>query len=130
MRKFIGTFIASLLVASCLISAHATASPEPVIYDCGGAKQTRPTTIIVYCGDAGITVGSIVWTTWARKSAQGNGIQYTKLCVPNCAEGGVASRPVSIRLYKIVGGAFTRITLSGAGGVTSYQLTGASPHHR
>ncbi|MFW0789049.1 hypothetical protein [Gordonia sp. CPCC 205333] len=129
MRRFIGIVVAAI-AATCLSSQPAAAVPQTVIYDCGGARQVRPTEIIVYCGDAGITVGSITWKVWGRNTADGNGIQYTKLCVPNCAAGGVASRPVDIRLYKTVDGEFTRITLAGVTGTQSYLLTGASPRRR
>lgn len=121
-------FAAIAAIAMPTTAAPASAAAQTVIYDCSGDEQVRPASIIVYCGDAGVTVGSITWSSWNRKTATGDGIEYTKVCVPNCAEGGVRTRPVRVLLDTVSSGEFTRITLSGVAGSERYKLTGASPN--
>lgn len=128
MKKVIGILIA-LFVAGLIgavAPAPASAAPQSVVYDCGGAKQVRPRTITVYCGDAGIVVGSIAWGTWGQQTATGTGIEFKKQCDPNCAGGLTSSTAVDVLLSRPVNGAFTRIQLTRVGlfDSQSYELTG------
>lgn len=129
MKKVIGILSALFVAAAvgALTPAPASAAPQSVVYDCGGAKQVRPNTITVYCGDAGIVVGSIAWGSWGRQTATGTGIEFKKQCSPDCASGLTSTTPVDVLLSQPVNGAFTRIRLTTVGlpNSQSYQLTGS-----
>jgi hypothetical protein len=68
---------------------------------CGNSKF-RPRTIVVACGDAGFIIESISWSHWGGKSARGSGTGVTKVCLPDCASGGIEKHPVSISLFRVV----------------------------
>lgn len=108
---------AGLVVAA---PGPAQAAPEPtevvsVVRDCAGAKQIQPRTLSsIFCGDAGVIVSDITWPIWVDGFAVGYGTEHRKLCRPDCATGGVATRPVGVYLFAPERGNFTRVSLYGS----------------
>ncbi|MFW0793276.1 hypothetical protein AAFP30_05645 [Gordonia sp. CPCC 205515] len=117
------------LVAGIILptAGPAGATPKPtVINDCAGTSYVKPRMInSIYCGDAGIIVSDISWSSWQAARAEGTGVEHRKTCVPNCADGPIAVQPVTVRLSKVKKGEFTTITLVNENGLTdTYPLTG------
>lgn len=65
------------------------AAALPQVVDCaGGEPQTRPTELILACGDGGIRALDLAWETWDADHAVGSGRVGLNRCVPDCATGG------------------------------------------
>jgi hypothetical protein len=80
----------------------ATGSLPGVVADCTSAPpyqlSIRPASIVLACGDGGLGVENITWTTWTTSPAAGQGTFWEKLCQPNCADGKIGTYPVAVRL--------------------------------
>lgn len=74
-------------------------SPNNFVFDCAKYVQ-QPGELVLYCADSGQIVQNIRWFNWGESSATGEGVVYTKLCDPNCAEGKVAQSDVKITLME------------------------------
>jgi hypothetical protein len=70
-----------------------------VVVDCLGRQQTRPSSFILTCADAGDVLTAVHWVNWASQ-AFGTGTEMIKTCKPDCAEGGFASYPALIVLWR------------------------------
>lgn len=60
----------------------------------------RPKQIIFFCGDGGGWANGLRWSRWGGRVATGTGSYSEKLCVPDCATGGISTTSVRIRLYR------------------------------
>jgi hypothetical protein len=85
--------------AVALPAAASTATRVRVVSDCV-KPHYRPSSIIVTCGDAGIILAKLHWSSWGTTSARATGRAEVKTCDPNCAAGGVKGYRVSVRLSK------------------------------
>lgn len=137
-RLIVSSLAAAVLGLTTLVgtAAPAHAAPGPrheattVVRDCAGAKQIRPRNLTsIYCGDMGLYVTGITWIGWTDDWAVGYGTEHRKLCVPNCATGRTATRPVGIWLFAPQRAAFTRVSLysSATEPPQTYRLTGYTP---
>jgi hypothetical protein len=70
-----------------------------IVINCLGRQQTRPSSFILTCADAGDVLTALHWVSWASQ-AFGTGTEMIKTCKPNCAEGGFASYPALIALWR------------------------------
>ncbi|MFC9999801.1 hypothetical protein [Nocardia sp. NPDC127526] len=107
------TAVAALAAAFAPAVAHAGA--EPVVNDCTAYPSrsvVRPVNLLLACGDGGLWVKDITWTTWGPERAEGEGTQYRRICVPNCAGGSVSTAPTHITLRNPVDERFTRAEIS------------------
>lgn len=138
MSRLVVTLLAALLAVTGLAlaaPAPAAAAPQPtevatVVRDCAGNKQIQPRTLAsIHCGDAGVIVSDLTWPIWVDGFAIGVGTEHRKLCRPDCATGGVATRPVGVYLFAPVRGNFTRVSLYGSPfeAPDTYRLTGYVP---
>ena len=59
----------------------------------------RPKQIVFFCADNGGWVNRLRWARWGGRIATGSGRYSEKLCVPDCATGGLSTYAVRIRLY-------------------------------
>jgi hypothetical protein len=73
-------------IAAAPVVAATTTMALP---DCGGAPTVQPTSVIIFCGDAGITTEKLQWTGWGGTFAAAVGTATVNLCTPNCAAGNV-----------------------------------------
>ncbi|MFI1917793.1 hypothetical protein [Nocardia sp. NPDC020380] len=95
----------------------AEADSTPVVNDCTANKPvSQPADMLLACGDGGLWVKNINWTSWGADTAQGDGTEYSRVCVPNCAGGHDASAPTHITLDKLVNGYYTEALITGVDG--------------
>lgn len=101
-------------------ASPATGSLPGVVADCTSAPpyqlSIRPASIALACGDAGVGVENITWTTWTTSPATGQGTFWLKLCKPNCADGKIGTYPVAVKLSAVRTSAqgpwFSRLTVT------------------
>ncbi len=67
-------------------SARASAARTYIAGDCVHTK-VKPTTAILYCGDANQFVTGLTWQRWGQPVAEAHGTLNTNSCDPNCAAG-------------------------------------------
>ncbi len=67
-------------------AATATTS-RYVVLDCSLKPVVTPSTFTIACGDGGIGVRGLHWTSWTPKLASGYGTFWENDCIPSCAEG-------------------------------------------
>src|SRR3954451_23510732 len=82
----------TLLVAvaalyACAAASAGAASKRYVAADCRHLS-TRPTTIIVACGDGAVQLFGLSWSSFGT-TAHGRGVLSYRTCNPSCATGGV-----------------------------------------
>jgi hypothetical protein len=63
------------------------ATPRYVVLDCSLKPVVAPSTFTIACGDGGIGVQGLHWTSWTPKLASGYGTFWENDCIPSCAEG-------------------------------------------
>ena len=80
-------------------AALAVTQPSVIVVNCLGRQQTRPSSFILTCADAGDVLTALHSVSWASQ-AFGTGTEMIKTCMPNCAEGGFASYPALIALWR------------------------------
>jgi hypothetical protein len=85
--------------APVLAADQSAASRSTVVVNCLDKQQSRPSSFILTCADAGDVLTHVEWVNWASE-AFGTGTEMIKTCKPNCAEGGFASYPVLITLWR------------------------------
>jgi hypothetical protein len=99
---FAGIAASVLALAACSAAGGqqtpAASAPSPVVYDCAGYPQTRPASYTLACGDAGIVLTRISWSSWSATGARGSGQLGVNDCQPTCAAGKFVSTPTSITL--------------------------------
>lgn len=121
VRKAGWSVTAAAAVAAAFAPAvvvHA-AGPDPVVYDCTRTADQavqRPSNILLACGDGGLWVKDITWTSWGPNTAEGDGTQSRRVCLPNCAAGGVRTAPTHITLRDIEGNRFRQALISDLNG--------------
>ena len=74
------------LAAVALLPSSASAAKRYVASDCRHLAS-RPTTIIVACGDGSVQLFGLRWSGFGAV-AGGRGILSYRTCKPNCASGG------------------------------------------
>jgi len=86
--------------APVLAADQSAAARSAVVVDCLDKQQTRPSSFILTCADAGDVLTRVHWVNWTSEESFGTGTEMIKTCKPNCAEGGFASYPVLITLWR------------------------------
>ena len=61
-------------------------------------RTKRPATLTTVCADFGWAVWDIKWRKWDAFGGYGEGTYRENDCNPNCAEGTISSRPVTVKL--------------------------------
>ncbi|HUY11653.1 MAG TPA: hypothetical protein VMV73_05270 [Candidatus Dormibacteraeota bacterium] len=77
---------AGFLIGSAQASA-ATAAPAISLPNCVGKAIVKPSSVILTCADAGLSVSHISWTGWGSAFAAGLGVASVNDCKPYCAAG-------------------------------------------
>jgi hypothetical protein len=88
----------------------------------------EPTLITVACGDGGIGVEKLVWTSWTQATATGNGEVWENDCMPDCASGTTHTYPALSEVKTTTSGRlFTQLAIvyrgAGPNGHTSDQFS-------
>ena len=86
--------------APVLAADQAVAPRSTIVVNCLGKQQARPSSFVLTCADAGDVLTGLHWADWAASEAFGGGTEMIKTCKPNCAEGGFASFPALITLWR------------------------------
>jgi len=73
---------------------------SPVVVDCSGQRQTRPSSFILTCADANDALTALRWVSWAASQAFGTGTETVNTCTPDCADGTFVSYPALIALWR------------------------------
>jgi hypothetical protein len=87
-------------VPSVALAASGSTSGKPFAINCNNL-QFKPKRIVIACGDAGIWLGKLKWSSWNGASAKGSGIYNQNDCTPDCASGKIKSYPVKVTLSKV-----------------------------
>ena len=94
-----------------------------VVANCAGPApyllSSEPPSVILACGDAGVGVQDLTWTNWTASTAEGYGLLWENLCVPNCVTGELGHYPVDVTLSAVRssprGPWFSRLTVTWEG---------------
>jgi len=115
VRKAFGTLAVVGLIAGGALSAispanAASATPSAsattnYIVNCAGKTVTKPTSIVITCADAGVSINKIKWASWDLNAAKGTGILSWNTCLPKtCVAGVTVKYPVAITLGGVASG--------------------------
>jgi hypothetical protein len=76
-------------------------SPEKtVVINCLFKPQTRPSSFVLTCADAGDSLTSLRWVSWGSGAAFATGVEQINNCTPNCAAGKFINYPVLVDLWR------------------------------
>lgn len=98
MRNALKLTVLVALLATPSI-ASAAGSGRTLAINCGH-EQFKPTKIVVACGDGGIWLSQLKWSSWNGSQASASGNYNANDCTPDCAAGHVHSYPVKVTLSK------------------------------
>lgn len=87
------------VVPSVALAATTSGSGKPFAINCSN-EQFKPKKIVIACGDAGIWLSKLKWSSWSGSSAKGAGSYNANTCTPDCATGKIKSYPVKVTLSK------------------------------
>ncbi len=96
--KIIAAIACLAAVPSAALAAGGT-SGKPLAINCNNL-QFKPHKIVLACGDAGIWLSKLKWSSWSSTQASGTGVYNANDCTPNCASGHIKSGPVKVTLSK------------------------------
>jgi hypothetical protein len=74
------------------------AADPPVLVDCFGNPETRPSDFLLACGDGNSRLASLRWSRWDADTARAEGVNWVNDCEPYCAAGRFHGYPVTVRL--------------------------------
>ncbi|MTE14379.1 hypothetical protein [Nocardia aurantiaca] len=98
------------LASAPFAGADATA---PAVNDClTNQAEVQPADMLLACGDGGLSVRDITWSSWGRDSAEGDGTEHRRVCQPSCAAGRTATATTHITLRKPQDGYFTEAAIT------------------
>ena len=100
-------------------SRPAPDAPKLVAGQWAGIEPSQ----IDYSADAGNIVTELVWSSWTRTQAVGQGMSDIQSCVPNCAQGAENPATTTITLLHPENGHFTQMTENRNGLTTDYSDT-------
>jgi hypothetical protein len=78
----------------------AVYSEQTVVINCSFKPQTRPSSFILTCADAGDVLTGLHWVSWGPIAAFAIGTEQINDCTPNCAAGKFISYPVLVNLWR------------------------------
>ena len=92
-------FVLALSVFSCLLlpaSLKAHTSLPTVLPDCVGVPHSKPSEVILACGDGNVAAQKLKWRNWGQSSAHASGVLGMNDCTPDCARGHFHSYQASL----------------------------------
>ena len=89
----------TILIALLAIPSIASAagSGRTLAINCN-QEQFKPRKIVLACGDGGIWLSKLNWSSWSGSKASASGNYNANDCTPDCAAGHVHSYPVKVTL--------------------------------
>lgn len=91
--------VGTVLIAPTAALAAATSSPRVLVISCN-SEQYRPASIGIACGDGGVLLRKLKWSTWTSAHATGEGQYAINDCSPSCVNGHFRSYPIEVTLSK------------------------------
>jgi hypothetical protein len=85
---------------TALTQHSATYSEQTVVVNCLFKPQTRPSSFILTCADAGDVLAHLHWVSWGPTAAFATGIEQINDCTPYCAAGKFINYPVLVNLWR------------------------------
>jgi hypothetical protein len=85
---------------TALTQHSATYSEQTVMVNCLFKPQTRPSSFILTCADAGDVLAHLHWVSWGPTAAFATGIEQINDCTPYCAAGKFINYPVLVNLWR------------------------------
>jgi hypothetical protein len=73
---------------------------ETYTWDCEYPVQ-KPDALTLTCGDGGMYVDKITWSTWDSSGAEGTGYYNVNDCTPDCADGTFRKVEVKVSLSNV-----------------------------
>jgi hypothetical protein len=104
MRKILAslTVVAAAAAAVALPATSSAQNTNLRVYVSNCEKQVyKPSAITVFCGDSGVVIQKIKYSSYGAKTAAGTGTAVVNLCDPNCAAGKTKNYPVKFTLSKV-----------------------------
>jgi hypothetical protein len=80
--------------------ATPVASLKTVVVNCLYKQQTRPSSFILTCADAGDVLAHLRWVSWEPDAAFATGVEQINDCTPYCAAGKFINYPVLVDLWR------------------------------
>ena len=71
-------------------------SEKPVVADCQGRPEVRPSKLTLSCADGNDYLTALSWTSWTAGLASATGVQEVNDCLPYCAAGHFHGYPVDV----------------------------------
>jgi hypothetical protein len=96
--------VAAALVAAAAVPAAASAQGDQLRVFFPGDCQTnayKPKSLTVFCGDGGMPIAKIRWSSYGAKQATGRGVASVNDCDPNCAAGTSSNYRARIKLTRV-----------------------------
>ena len=99
---------AVLLLGLLILAASASADPRfhgGRVYVRGpgcNSETYRASSIIFFCGDAGVYVTNIRYSSYGGRTAVGTAVMHANNCIPFCGQGTFSSARVTIKLAAVV----------------------------
>ena len=75
-------------------------SLKTVVVNCSYKQQTRPSSFILTCADAGDVLAHLHWVSWNPDAAFATGVEQINDCTPYCAAGKFINYPVLVNLWR------------------------------
>lgn len=73
----------------------------PGYVDCGyGPAKTKPSQLMIACGDGSFFITNLKWARWNRAKAQSVGVGHLNDCIPYCAEGHYHTFSIAVDLSR------------------------------
>jgi hypothetical protein len=92
--------VAGAIAGTANVTPAVASSRDRVLAStCGRLGTQRPALLVFACGDVGLYVHRLRWSTWGGRVAVGVGEQVEKVCIPFCAAGTIRRTQVTVRLY-------------------------------
>jgi hypothetical protein len=100
LKIIVATTCLAVVPSVALAATAGGASGKPFAITCY-SEHFKPKRITIACGDAGIWLGKLKWSSWGSSSAKGTGVYNQNDCTPDCASGKIKSAPVKVTLSKV-----------------------------
>lgn len=101
------------------------------IVSCEQQALTRPTTLLLACGDGKRSLQNLTWTDWGLPTATAHGQVEETTCEPSCLSGTTVRYSATVTVSGLAAGRYSRMQVSAprspTGSVTNYSLRADGP---
>jgi hypothetical protein len=103
MRRTLLSVAAALVAAAAIPAAASGGSDTLRVFFPGDCVTNayKPTSLTVFCGDGGMPITKIRWSSYGAKQAAGRGVASVNDCDPDCASGTSTNYRARIKLTRV-----------------------------